>query len=564
MRLQLIATIGLAVIGLAGQAGAQTVKSGTISADETWCGTANPGPIILAGPVVVGDGTNAGTPNFTDKATLTILPGCVVRGQPRTAAGAAGAPGSLTVSRSGRLIANGQATNTTVIVMTTAATDNDSDGNPDRDSITGALEAWESGDLFWDADPQNLPMAPLDASGAGTVQLWGGLIVLGSAPVNIGAGCVPATEGLCNVEGLALPGVVTADQATYGGQLPHDSSGEISYISIRHGGDQIGTANEINGITMAGVGDGTEFHHIEVYANFDDGIEWFGGTVNGDHLHVFAVGDDAVDTDQGYTGVNQFVFAVAPWFGEIGGGLYGSASGDKLGELDGDDASSSRGATINCRPRSSVQFWNVTGLGSKGPVSGQEFTPTAGNDAGVSNNRGMQYRNGFGGSVQNSVIANTYGQGIDVSTDTSACTGNATSDQVAACSTYAMAVTQSNVAAVGSSEQAALDCGDSSSRVTCPGTGCNVVNPSFGFGIVNSDQSFNPQGDANGNLVASLKTTPLNPELTGFSGTVGGATPSTGALLDRTATYRGAFDSSLSTLWVDGWTVLSIAGLIDN
>jgi hypothetical protein len=576
MRRTVIATLVLAVAGFAGSASAQTVKSGTISADETWGAAPNPCPIILDGPVVVGDGIDdAAAGDFNNKVTLTILPGCVVRGQGRTAAGAAGAPGSLTVSRSGRLVANGNASPTGVIIFTTAATDNDADGNPDR--TAGFLEPWDPGDLFWDDAPQSLPKAPLAADGTSNVQLWGGLIVLGNAPVNIGTGCATGVEGVCNVEGLELPGLVTLDQATYGGTQAHDSSGSMSYLSVRHGGDEVGTANEINGITLGGVGLGTEFNYIEVYANFDDGIEWFGGTVNGSHLVITLVGDDMWDSDQGYTGVNQFLFGVMPWFGEADGqpdipgpppipvGLYGSASGDKAGEWDGDDFNEAGGASVNCLPKSNAHFYNMTAFGS-GQVTSPDFTPAATDVAGVADNRGVQMRNGFGGALFNSIVANTIGNGVDIDTNLAdGCPGNSTTEQIAVCSTKVIATTQSNVPVPAGDELAVLACGDADARVDCGVLGCNVVNPAaFAFSIVNADTSFDPQGDANGDLVASLKTAPINPETTGFTGTVGGMVPPNGNLLDRTATYRGAFDSSLTTLWVDDWTVLSIAGLVDN
>ena len=577
MRHTLIISLALAAASIAGPVLAQSVVSGSILTDTTWGAVPNLCPIVLVGPVVVGDGTDTGTPNFNEKATLTILPGCIVRGQPRSAAGAAGAPGSLTVSRSGRLVANGQAAPGTTIIFTTAATDTDADGNPDRTG--GFLDPWDPGDAFFDDDPRNFPKAPLAADGTGNVQLWGGLILLGSAPINTGTGCATAVEGTCNVEGLEVPGVVTLAQATYGGDQPHDSSGELSYISVRHGGDEVGSANEINGVTLGGVGDGTEFNFIEVYANFDDGFEWFGGTVNGSHLVVTTIGDDMFDTDQGYTGINQFLFAVAPWFGEADGvgdlpgpppvpvGLYGSASGDKIGEWDGDDFNGSVGATVNCTPKSSAHFYNLTGIGSL-PVASPDFTPAATDIAGVTDNRGVQMRNGFGGTLHNSVIAQTYGNGIDIDTNLAdGCTGNSTTEQIAVCTTKVMATTLSGTPTPPAGDETdVMTCGDEDVRVTCPGAGCNVVNPTASsFDIVNRDTSFNPQGDANGDLVSALKPGgAINPELTGFSGTVGGIVPANGALLDRTATYRGAFDSSLTTLWIDGWTVLSIAGLIDN
>ena len=73
-------------------------------------------------------------------------------------------------------------------------------------------------------------------------------------------------------------------------------------MSIRHGGALIGEGNEINGLTLGGVGNKTVIDHVEVVANVDDGVEFFGGTVNASNLLVWAAGDDAIDIDQAYSG----------------------------------------------------------------------------------------------------------------------------------------------------------------------------------------------------------------------------------------------------------------------
>lgn len=88
----------------------------------------------------------------------------------------------------------------------------------------------------------------------------------------------------------------------YGGTDPADDSGVLRYVSIRHGGALIGEGNEINGLTLGGVGNGTVIDNIEVVANVDDGIEFFGGTVNASNLLVWAQGDDGLDIDQAYAG----------------------------------------------------------------------------------------------------------------------------------------------------------------------------------------------------------------------------------------------------------------------
>lgn len=604
MRKLILAIAILAVAGMAGTAGAQvsTVKSGTVAADETWGGAANPCPILLDGPVVVGDGVDESPPvagSWTTKVELTILSGCIIRGTPRQGPTAVDAPGSLVVSRTGRINAVGNPANP--IIFTTGALDVNGDAIPDRtggvlDQPTGATPIAD----FWDDDPANNPRAPLDGAGLSATQLWGGLIILGKAPVNVGNGVVcpaggvpPSVEGECLIEGLQIPGLVTVEQATYGGgayPLPHDSSGRLRYVSVRHGGDEVGTANEINGVTMGGVGDGTEVSFVEVYANFDDSFEWFGGTMNADHLVATLVGDDHLDTDQGYTGTVQFTWIVMPWFGEVGGGLFGSDSGDQVHELDGDDFNEANfGSTINCCPASHVWLWNVTAIGSDqvsggspGPTA-PDFTPAVGDDVGLANNGGPQLRNGFGGVIFNSIYSLTLGAPLIVDSSTNGCQypdglggtiSRSTSEQVGACKTKVIATTfaESPAVAAGLATDA-LTCGNNDERSDCSGAhpavglGCNVeTGQSFSFNIVQRDTSFDPQGNASGYLDATLKSAgngPINPRTAGFTGTVGGVVPPNGTLLDRTATYRGAFDSSLATLWVDDWTVLSIAGLID-
>jgi len=117
--------------------------------------------------------------------------------------------------------------------------------------------------------------------------------VLGNAPCSFSG----------DVEVVQIEGIPADDTfGLYGGGDATDSSGVYQYISIRHGGALIGEGNEINGLTLGGVGSETIIDNIEVVANVDDGIEFFGGTVNASNLLVWAQGDDGLDIDQGYSG----------------------------------------------------------------------------------------------------------------------------------------------------------------------------------------------------------------------------------------------------------------------
>ncbi len=145
--------------------------------------------------------------------------------------------------------------------------------------------------------------------------LWGGLIILGS-------GIVGVNTGVFNVEGIPS----TEGRAEYGGTDNADDSGVLKYVSIRHGGSKLEANNEINGLTLAGVGNGTEIDYIEVYANLDDGIEWFGGAVNVKHAALAFCGDDCFDYDQSWDGKGQFWFAIQ------------DEQGNRAGEWDGSEA----------------------------------------------------------------------------------------------------------------------------------------------------------------------------------------------------------------------------------
>ena len=185
--------------------------------------------------------------------------------------------------------------------------------------------------------------------------LWGGLIINGYAPIaNDG--------GTANVEGLT--GV------PYGGTDPDDNSGVLRYVRVWNGGSSIAPDNEINGITLAGVGRGTTVEYCEVGLNLDDGFEMFGGTVDLKYCSVIAVGDDAFDTDAGYQGRGQFLLVVR------------ADDSDKGHEMD-----SKTNGDLDSQPRSHPHFANVTVISSV----------AHGEDA-------LRLREGTGGDFRNYII----------------------------------------------------------------------------------------------------------------------------------------------------------------
>ena len=192
-----------------------------------------------------------------DGQTLTIEPGTVVR----FTAGEGENASALIVSRGGKIMAEGTA---------------------DEPIIFTA----ESDDLILSVDKEKRG-------------LWGGLIILGNAPINVRGG-EAAIEGIPFAE----------PRSVFGGPDENDDSGVLKYVSIRHGGTNIGDGNEINGLTLGGAGSKTIIDYVEIISNEDDGVEIFGGTVNLKHMVVSGCGDDAFDYDLGWTGKGQYWLAV--------------------------------------------------------------------------------------------------------------------------------------------------------------------------------------------------------------------------------------------------------------
>ncbi|MEX0884378.1 MAG: hypothetical protein WDZ72_12980 [Cyclobacteriaceae bacterium] len=225
-----------------------------IEADVTW-ETGN--VYILGGRIAVKDGN-----------TLKIEPGVIVKGEAGSGANAT----ALIIARGAKIDAQGTAEQP--IIFT---------------SIADEIE------------PGMIASPNLDPDLEG---LWGGVLVLGRAK---GAFAGDVTE-------IQIEGIPPSDtDGLYGGDDPEDDSGILRYISIRHGGANIGEGNEINGLTLGGVGSTTIVENIEVIANQDDGIEWFGGTVNVTNALVWNSADDALDTDQSWSGtMDNFILLCGP------------------------------------------------------------------------------------------------------------------------------------------------------------------------------------------------------------------------------------------------------------
>jgi hypothetical protein len=139
-------------------------------------------------------------------------------------------------------------------------------------------------------------------SGADLIGQWGGIVIAGRAPI---ASC-PAGTTPPNVNCVAT---FEGGVSLYGGNTPADNSGRLRYVQVRYPGFEIQPARELNGITLLGVGSGTTIDHVQVHNSSDDGIEFFGGTVNAKHVIITGADDDSIDTDEGWRGGIQYLIA---------------------------------------------------------------------------------------------------------------------------------------------------------------------------------------------------------------------------------------------------------------
>ncbi|MCP9770594.1 T9SS C-terminal target domain-containing protein [Lacihabitans sp. LS3-19] len=200
---------------------------------------------------------------------------------------------------------------------------------------------------------------------------WGGVVLLGKAPVNKN----PAT-----IEGENI--------STFGGSDAADNSGILKYVRIEFGGIAFETDKEINGLTFGGVGSGTIIDYVQISFSGDDSYEWFGGTVNAKHLIAYKGLDDDFDTDWGYAGRVQYGLALRdPKVAD-----QCSCSDSNGFESDND------GSGSDASPQTSATFANITIIMGEG-------TPDA------KFRSGYRIRRNSALSIYNSLVAGAYPKG---------------------------------------------------------------------------------------------------------------------------------------------------------
>jgi len=285
--------------------------SGRITADRTV--QKLPGTIYsISGPLNVGtdvggDGAAAGG----QPVTLTIQPGAVLFGSSGN--------DYLVVNRGSRLIAQG--TPAQPIIFTARA------------NVLGTATDSSQG-------------------------LWGGVILLGRAPISDCNTAVAGGSANCQqvIEGTT--------SSLYGGNVPTDNSGIVQYVQIRYSGFSIAPGNELQSLTAGGVGSATTIDHVQSHNSSDDGLEFFGGRTNLKYFVATGADDDGLDTDLGYRGTVQFVINIHR----------DSSNGDAVGgEADSN-------GNEDAQPRQYTRVSNGTFIGRSTVQGGNAYLMRGGTD----------------------------------------------------------------------------------------------------------------------------------------------------------------------------------------
>jgi len=210
----------------------------------------------------------------TNNAVLTIEPGTVIRGDDKTC-------GTLVITNGAKILAEGLETDPIVFTSNKEITER------------------RAGD-------------------------WGGIIILGKAPIN-------------TLGGLhTLPFDLEPMLNHYGGQDPEDNSGIMKYVRIEYSGRKLSAQKELNGLSLAGVGRKTVLSNIQISFSNDDSFECYGGDLALNNLISYRTTDDDFDFTQGaQITINNSIAIRHPFSSDVSGSrCFEVDSYDKIGNTD--------------------------------------------------------------------------------------------------------------------------------------------------------------------------------------------------------------------------------------
>lgn len=347
-------------------------------------------------------------------------------------------------------------------------------------------------------------------------QQWAGLIVLGNAPAH-----KKGAETGIQIEGIDS----NETRGQFGGSNVNDNSGTLKYVSIRYTGFALNgqAGDEIQGLTLGGVGAGTTIDYIDIFSSADDGIEIFGGTVNIKHISVAFSTDDDFDFDLGWRGNAQFLFAL---MGDDNIGF------DHAGEWDG---ASPDDAPLFTAPN----IFNATFIG-----------PGAG---GTARDKAILMRENFAGKLGNSILEDFPSVGIEVQDIDG--TNDAYNNITTAKDGFLLEILNNTWANFGGATDLASlvkasTTKDDNGNVTFQGSSTAVVAE-----LTDNGNKYTSSGVLQG--ISRIPNGGLDPRPTAEDATV-----STVPAGMEQVNYRGAFSASEN--WLSGWSTLAKLGYLGN
>tara|TARA_R100001143_G_C3361275_1_gene136329 strand:+ start:44594 stop:46081 length:1488 start_codon:yes stop_codon:yes gene_type:complete len=414
---------------------------------------------------------------FVESGTLTIEPGTVVLAFESPSEVAEGNETSLIITRNAQIDAQGTAANPIIFTSTL-----------DEEPFGGSIILNQTNS-----------------------KLWAGIIILGNAPAYAGG----------NTDAIQIEGIIDPDsRSQYGGDDPDHSSGILQYVSIRFSGAEIGPGDEIQGLTLGGVGRGTTIEYIDIFVSADDGIEIFGGTVDIRNISVAFSEDDSFDFDLGWTGNGQYLFA-----------MQGGNGGDRLNEWDG-------ASPDNAPLYSTARLYNMTLLGH-GETGSRD-------DVAI-----VLMRDGSAYSLINSIISDHQGLGLEIED---------LNDAEDSYDKTVLDVNGDGAAIAGNMwfVDAATDL-QSMLNITDPAVSRDSDGSATATWLSNLNNRF--EDPAIAGICRTVGCGQLNPVPTNANAFTGASTIlSVDSNVDQTA-YIGAFEPG-QPLWIAGWTTLARYGYL--
>jgi hypothetical protein len=200
-----------------------------------------------------------------------------------------------------------------------------------------------------------------------------------------------------------LEGGVDSDHKTFGGNDDHDNSGVLKYVRIEYAGKAVNPGDEVNGLSLYGVGNGTTIDYVQVIRGLDDAYEFFGGAVNAKHLIAYNCADDDFDMDDGYHGMIQFAISIKdPAFTD------NKTGGDLSNNFEVDNTSG-KSKPFTATPITHPLLSNFTAIG---PNNASGTSPDFG--------YGMRWRRGSQFELVNSIVIGGQKAGLDLDDDPTA------------------------------------------------------------------------------------------------------------------------------------------------